>query len=50
MCWVHTTQVVIAVADLAVWVLAMVVVGKWRAIVKRCKALFSLSTSAKSDS
>jgi hypothetical protein len=44
------TQVAIVVADLAAWVLIMIVIGKWRAIIERCKALFISRGSANSDS
>ena len=41
-------QVAIVIADLAAWVLIMVVIGKWRAIVGGVKNLFSRGTSANS--
>lgn len=45
----HGTQVAIVVADLAAWVLIMVVIGKWPDIRKRCRALLFRKASAKSD-
>ena len=41
------TKVAIVIADLAAWLLIMVIVGKWRAIMSWCRTVLSRNTSPK---